>query len=490
MTSRGTYGRMPPVPPSSGTGHPNSVRNPAPTGQQEWPDDETYTGGGAHPIGRPLPTMTARALLDEKSLGLPLTLLAGADGTGRVIDHTRIQKSGLALARHYHGIVPTRIQILGQTEQSYVNELETEERRLALAGFFGLGLSCVILTGVLGPSTGELMAHAEKWQTPLIHGGDRSSVTITALHGLLDERLAPRQRLHGVLIDVFGVGLLLIGSSGVGKSECALDLVMRGHRLVADDVVECDYRPPGMVFGAPAHLLRHHLEVRGLGILNIKDLFGVTAIRERKRIDVVVRLAEEGNRTGAGEAEVDRLGIDERFHVILGVSIPELVIPVRPGRDMASILEVAARNELLKNAGHHAGRELFGAIESAIRGDTAGSTHGTPETPEAALMATPEPPPSSEAGILGGVIDRFGRGHQTRTAAFASHEGEAFPRAPRTPGTRVPSATEHEIQRQVLPSLTGRSDESAMPPPVGGGPPGRLGSTPRPSGTRSGKGRS
>ncbi len=491
MSGRGTSGPpIPPVPPSSGTGHPNSVRSAhagaqaAPAGLHDWPDDDTYAGGGSHPSGRPLPKMTARALLDEKALTVPLTLLAGGEGTSRVIDHTRIQKSGLALASHYHGIVPTRIQILGQTEQSYIDDLDAAGRHRALSGFFGLGLSCVILTGELGPSTGEIMAHAERSETPLVHAGDRSSVTITALHALLDERLAPRQRLHGVLIDVFGVGLLIIGSSGVGKSECALDLVMRGHRLVADDVVECDYRPPGMVFGAPAHLLRHHLEVRGLGILNIKDLFGVTAIRERKRIDVVVRLAEEGSKLSSRDLEVDRLGIDERFHAILGVSIPELVIPVRPGRDMASILEVAARNELLKNAGHHAGRELFGAIESAIQASDPDREHGTPEAPLAAMMATPEPPPASEAGVLGGVIDRLGRGYQGRPAAPLPPVAPAIPPAPRAPSARTgraPQVSEHEI---VRPSLVGRSDESAMPPPVGGGPSGRSSGA-----SRGGKGR-
>jgi HPr kinase/phosphorylase len=301
-------------------------------------------------------------LLMEATLELRLSLLAGSSGADRPIDHTRIQKSGLALAGHFHGIVPTRIQILGQTEQSFLDSLAPTARGEALAGFFGLGLSCVVLTGQLGAAAGELRASADATGTPLLHALERSSTTITSLHALLDERLAPRKRIHGVLIDVFGVGLLLMGSSGVGKSECALDLVMRGHRLVADDVVECDFRPPGMVFGAPAKLLRHHLEVRGLGILNIKDLFGVTAIRERKRIDVVVRLVDEG----AAGVEIDRMGIDDRFHAILGVSIPELAIPVRPGRDMASILEVAARNELLKNAGHHAARELFGAIEAQV----------------------------------------------------------------------------------------------------------------------------
>src|SRR5262245_20334001 len=166
-----------------------------------------------------------------------------------------------------------------------------------------------------------------------------------------------------------------MGSSAIGKSETALDLVMRGHRLVADDVVECDYRPPGMVFGGAAELLRHHLEVRGLGILNIKDLFGVTAIRERKRIDVVVSLVEWSKDT-----EYDRMGLDDRHYTILGVKIRELVIPVRPGRDMASILEVAARNELLKNAGHHAAREFFGNLEGALLGG------GEPPQDESAVL--------------------------------------------------------------------------------------------------------
>ncbi len=349
---------------------PSSSRNsvaPASGGGVDWPDDETFASPPAIESSSKRPAMSARMVLAEASLDLSLALLAGETGIDRPIAHTRIQKSGLALAGHFHGIVPSRIQILGQTEQSFLDQLGDEARSRALLGFFGLGLSCVVVTGEAARVMSEIVACANATGAPLLGSQERSSVTITALHALLDERLAPRKRLHGVLIDVFGVGLLLIGPSGVGKSECALDLVMRGHRLVADDVVECDYRPPGMVFGAPAKLLRHHLEVRGLGILNIKDLFGVTAIRERKRIDVVVRLVEESS----AETELDRLGLDDRFHAVLGVSIPELVIPVRPGRDMASILEVAARNELLKNAGHHAARELFGAIERKVAGHAA-----------------------------------------------------------------------------------------------------------------------
>src|SRR3954469_13658796 len=313
-------------------------------------------------------TLTAGELLQDTALAISLTLIAGGGGLSRRINRTRIQKSGLALAGHYHGVVPNRIQILGETELSYLEGLSPEARTRAAAGFFGLTLSAVVITRGATPPE-EVTHEANRTDTPLLVSKERSSTTITALHALLDDRLAPRTTIHGVLVDVFGVGLLLVGASSIGKSECALDLVMRGHRLVADDVVECDYRPPGMVFGQPADLLRHHIEVRGLGVLNIKDLFGVTSIRERKRIDIVVKLVE-----WSADAQFDRLGLDDRHHAILGVNIRELVIPVRPGRDMASILEVAARNELLKNAGHHAAREFFGNLEGSLMNERPDST--------------------------------------------------------------------------------------------------------------------
>lgn len=304
--------------------------------------------------------IATRELLEDESLGLALRLVAGSGGLHRPIAHPRIQKSGLGLAGHFHGLVPTRIQILGETEMSYLEALDDERRRRAARGFFSLGLSCVIITRGVEPMR-ELAEAAEETETPLLISDARSSRTITAIHGLLDDKLAPRTSLHGVLVDVFGVGLLLMGASSIGKSECALDLVMRGHRLVADDVVECDYRPPRSIFGEPAHLLRHHIEVRGLGVLNIKDLFGVTSVRPRKRIDVVVKLVE-----WQADTEYDRMGIDDRFHEILGVPIRELVVPVRPGRNMGSILEIAARNHLLREAGHHAAREFFGRIEGEL----------------------------------------------------------------------------------------------------------------------------
>jgi HPr kinase/phosphorylase len=302
--------------------------------------------------------LSVRELLEDSALGLKMRLVAGGAGLDRKIQHVRIQKSGLALVGHLHGVVPTRIQILGGTELSYIEGLRPAEQTSAVAALLSVGLSCVLVTRGAEPPP-SLVAAAQRTDTPLLVCAERSSMAIGRLHALLDERLAPRTRIHGVLVDVFEVGVLLLGKSGIGKSECALELVMRGHRLVADDAIDCDYRPPGMVFGQPAALLRHHIEVRGLGILNIKDLFGVTAIRERKRLDLVVELEQ-------GEREYDRLGLEDETRDILGVPVRKVTLPVRPGRNMSSIIEIAARNELLRQAGHHPARDLVHKLERTL----------------------------------------------------------------------------------------------------------------------------
>jgi HPr kinase/phosphorylase len=335
--------------------------------------------------------MTVRELLEDASLGLKVRLVAGGAGLDRKIQHVRIQKSGLALVGHLHGVVPTRMQILGGTELSYLEGLRPAEQSSAVAALLSLELSCVLVTRGAEPPA-SLVAAAQRTDTPLLVCGERSSVAIGRLHALLDERLAPRTRIHGVLVDVFEVGVLLLGKSGIGKSECALDLVMRGHRLVADDAIECDYRPPGMVFGQPAALLRHHIEVRGLGILNIKDLFGVTAIRERKRLDLVIELAQE-------EKEFDRLGLEDETREILGVQVRKVSVPVRPGRNMTSIIEIAARNELLRQAGHHPARDLVNRLERSL--DVSGPvSHQLARPPSGAFRAvtaneSSAPPPVS-----------------------------------------------------------------------------------------------
>jgi len=329
--------------------------------------------------------VTVESFSSDARLSVGLALISGRSGLARPIRHPRIQKSGLALAGHYFGVVPTRVQVLGETELSYLDALGLDQRSQAARGYFSLGLSCVVVTR-RGELHRALVAAAEATSTPLFVSDGRSSKTINAIHAVLDDRLAPQATLHGVLVDVFGVGMLLLGKSGIGKSECAVELVLRGHRLVADDVVRCDWRPPGMVFGSPADLLRHHVEVRGLGVLNIKEMFGVTAVRERKRIDVVVRLED-----WTDNAAYDRLGIDEQWHSILGTPIRLLTVPVRPGRDMGSILEMAARNELLRRAGRDSAKEFVDRLE--------GRLVAMPSGPEPESVSAPPVSSASSAAI-------------------------------------------------------------------------------------------
>jgi HPr kinase/phosphorylase len=316
---------------------------------------------GAH--SDTIPKVTVRDVAEDPQLTVGLRRLAGEAGLDRPLRHPRIQKNGLALAGHHEGVVPTRVQLLGETELSYLNSLSNDARSLSARGFFSLGLSCVVVTGAHAPPRAFVTA-AEATSTPLFVSDARSSRTINALHAILDDRLAPQTQLHGVLVDVYGVGILLLGKSGVGKSECALELVRRGHCLVADDVVRCDWRPPDMVFGQPAELLRYHIEIRGLGVLDIRQLFGITAIRDRKRIDLVVRLCEWEDKE-----EFDRLGVEQHHHTILGTPIREHQVPVRPGRDMGSIIEMAARNELLRRDGRHSANEFLQKIESHMKVD-------------------------------------------------------------------------------------------------------------------------
>lgn len=191
----------------------------------------------------PMADVSVGELVADTRLGVKLHRLAGESGLGRPIRHPRVQKSGLALAGHFYGVVPTRVQVLGETEVSYLETLTQDQRGEAVRGFFSLGLSCVVVTRRDEAPRAVIQA-AEATGTPLFMSEARSSRTINSLHALLDEKLAPSTSMHGVLVDVFGIGLLLLGKSGIGKSECAVELVLRGHRLVADDVVRCEWRPP------------------------------------------------------------------------------------------------------------------------------------------------------------------------------------------------------------------------------------------------------
>lgn len=306
------------------------------------------------------PGISIRELLADPEFTLATELVAGETGVGRLIRHPRIQKSGLVLVGHTHGLVPERVQILGKTELSYIEALAPERQLEAAAHLFSLNPALVLVTRGVRVSAPFIEA-ANRSSTPVVVCREETSTAISTLHGYLDDRLAPRTRIHGVLVDVFEIGVLLLGKSGIGKSECALDLVQRGHRLVADDVVDCDYQPPGMVFGQAAALLRHHIEVRGLGILDVKELFGITAIRERKRVDLVVQLEER-----TADESIDRLGVDGRTREILTVPVREVVLIVRPGRNTSSIIEMAARNELLRVSGTDSSNAFVNRIDQSL----------------------------------------------------------------------------------------------------------------------------
>jgi len=304
--------------------------------------------------------ITTGDLATDERLSVRLKRVAGESGLDRPIRHPRIQKSGLALAGHYYGVVPTRVQVLGGTELSYLDKLDPNARGAAARAYFALGLSCVVLTRDEPHKT--LVAAAEATGTPLYVSDNRSSRTINALHALLDERLAPQTKLHGVLVDVFGIGVLLLGKSGIGKSECALDLIVRGHRLVADDTVEVRRRQESILIGTCPELTRYHMELRGLGVINIMELFGIASTRSSKRIELVVQLER-----WVPTREYERLGIDDVFYEILGLRVPLIRMPVAPGRNIAILVEVAARNQLLRARGHHAARALADRLDRSLR---------------------------------------------------------------------------------------------------------------------------
>src|SRR5512134_1812651 len=296
------------------------------------------------------------ALLDDKKFDLRLSLVAGRQGLSRRISSSRIQKPGLVLAGFTEYLHKERVQVFGNTEMSYLSTLPHDRAIEVLKTFFAQDVACLVVTKGLDVPP-EMSAAAEDAGVPILRSSHLSSTFIESVQNYLEDILTAQTSM----LDVFGVGILLLGKSGIGKSEIALDLVMRGHRLVADDIVDVKRRSPDSVQGAGSEIIKHHMEIRGLGIINIKDLFGVASIRERKKIEIVLELVEWDP-----NVEYDRLGVEEKKFRILDVEIPMLIVPVRPGRNMTTIVEVAARNHLLKLQGHHSAREFQERLNRAI----------------------------------------------------------------------------------------------------------------------------
>jgi HPr kinase/phosphorylase len=309
------------------------------------------------------PFVTVAGLLNGRpdAIGLPLEILSGSGGMERRITSPHIQKTGLALAGFHEYLQPARVFVFGESEVRYLESLDQHTRMNRLAAAFSHDIPCVLLTGGWTPPV-ELLEAAERYHVPLLRTAVATPVAIAKITAILDDALAVRQVIHGVLMDILGLGLLIIGESGIGKSECALDLIVRGHRLVADDTVEVRRSGETVVIGACPELTRHHMEVRGLGVINIRDLFGVASTRTSKRVELVVQLERWDT-----AREYDRLGIDESRHDLFGVKVPLLHMPVAPGRNLAILVEVAARNQLLRTRGLNAARDLAARLDAQLR---------------------------------------------------------------------------------------------------------------------------
>ena len=300
--------------------------------------------------------------------GLPLELLAGEAGLDRAITSPYIQKTGLALAGFHEYLKPGRVLIFGESEIRYLESLEPAVRvntmRLAMTHDF----PCVMITGGFAPPA-DLIPEAEAARLPLLQTPVPTATAIAKLSSILEESLADRVVMHAVLMDILGLGVLIVGESGIGKSECALDLIVRGHRLVADDAVDLRRRQETILIGTCPELTRHHMELRGLGVINVKDLFGIASTRSSKRVELVVQLERWDP-----ACEYERLGLDDNFYEILGLRVPLIRMPVAPGRSVAILVEVAARNQLLRARGQHAARALAEKLEQRLRGGGAPSS--------------------------------------------------------------------------------------------------------------------
>jgi HPr kinase/phosphorylase len=271
--------------------------------------------------------------------------VGGPGGLERVVESSDVSSPGLALAGYVDRFASDRLQVLGETEVTYLRSLSDADRERFLKIFFSFALPCVFVTKAQELPPG-LQEAADAAGIPIIRSSLKTNEFYRRIKPVLEEEFAPTTTLHGSLTDVFGVGLLFVGKSGIGKSECALDLVERGHRLVADDLVITTRRGNDVLIGRGHELQRHYMEIRGVGLIDVPAIFGIRAVRQQKRIEVVVQL-EEWNQN----AVVERTGLDGTTTTILDVQIPKITVPLNPGKNITVIGEVIALNHLLRYSG-------------------------------------------------------------------------------------------------------------------------------------------
>lgn len=304
-------------------------------------------------------TISLQKIIDEFKLEVIYTPKAPAE---ILIDENDVNRPGLQLMGFYEYFNPERIQIIGKMEFAYLSTIDEKTRRERLELLFSQKLPALIITREL-PYFTEMLELAQKFEMPLLRSKESTSNFMSGLIAFLNLNLAPRITRHGVLIEIYGEGVFLTGESGVGKSETAIELVKRGHRLVADDAVEIRKVSNISLVGSSPDNIRHFLELRGIGIINARRLFGMGAVKMTEKIDLVVEM-ELWN----PEKIYDRMGIDTEYASILGVKVPCLTIPVKPGRNLAVILEVAAMNNRQKKMGYNAATELLDRLGMDMEG--------------------------------------------------------------------------------------------------------------------------
>lgn len=308
------------------------------------------------------PKITVAEFIEKSPKEMNLAVLAGSSGLqNKEINSARIQKLGLALAGFAHYIHAGRIQIVGQSEISYLVQLEKDKRIEAIKKLDLEKICCILTTKNLNPPQ-ELIDIADEQNLPVIGTTQVSSKAIGTISNFLEEILAPQVTLHGVLMGMYGIGILILGDSGIGKSECALDLITRGHYLISDDAVLIK-KIGEKLEGTSPELTYEHLEIRGLGIINIRDLFGVSAIGKSLRIELLIEF-----KRWADVLDIDRLGLETQEVEIFGVKISKFVLPVSAGRNLSTLVETAVRVHLLRVAGFDAAQKLIDKHTALVRG--------------------------------------------------------------------------------------------------------------------------
>ncbi len=269
-----------------------------------------------------------------------------------MIETADVNRPGLQITGFFDYFDPSRIQIFGMVENTYLAGLSAEVRYNSLKRLFEKNVSAIILTRN-GNASAEMLKLAEEFETPVLRTAQPTSYFTSTLNAYLSVELAPRITRHGVLVEIYGQGVLILGESGVGKSETAVELIKRGHRLVADDAVEIKKVSSKTLIGVAPDIIRHFIEIRGIGIVDVKNIFGMGAVKDSENIDMIIHLE-----TWDSNKQYDRLGLVDEYTNILGLDIPSLTIPVRPGRNLAVIFEVAAMNNRQKRMGYNAAEEL------------------------------------------------------------------------------------------------------------------------------------